>query len=148
MSISSVNFEGQQEYKPKHRTLRHVANVAMTAGGLAGTAVGANYLFNNVTKVVPNTAKKVVGPSGMAFPHIEVVTKLGRNFAKIGQKIYNFAVQKLNNCLDTISKGIHPMPSLRDTAAARLGVKALIPVAILTVLGLGIYNAGKINGDK
>lgn len=124
--VSSVNFTGQQPLSSK-KTLKHVVNAGITAASIAGT----NYIGKRILK------------SSVKEKFLNVFEKLGEKIfkGKLGALFERYAKLDNAHCPKQTLKAIKQNKGLAAFYVT-LGALSLIN------LGLGIYRAGKINGEN
>ena len=121
MKVESTSMNQSKGY-----VRRHVVNAAATAAGIVAVPAIVSRL-----KHTRRISMKELG----VYKNIEVLNKFGEHFAKLGRKFWD----KL---------GVKDLPPhLDNIGAARVGLVLASSLTALSLLFLGIYKAGKINGE-
>ena len=152
-----VGIVGSQPIEQnKYGTARHLVNAAITAGGLTGTYYLTKKAARNMTKLVKapaeNITSKGVSKGLKGFSKLKIVdTKLGKFFAKIGEKIFNSNNKLYGNFISKLEKYTQDFMKwdAKDILKAKQGGALLLAAGVAGVAFIvnGIYQAGKINAE-
>ena len=137
----------QQPVK-RNKTAKHFANAVAVGTGLG--CVGCLYLGAKYTWHKATTSKLVSGKN-LLTPQLKVAKKVVNLFENLGEKI--FKNRKLSHLFEQYSKGRcfpHDPEFYTKSVKSCKGIAALIltlGLSALSVIGAGLYRAGKINGE-
>ena len=152
MSIGGVNFEGQQQYQSKNRTLRHVLNVASVGvgAGVTGLLLAKGITIANGVcgdRIAISNGSKVFSKAGSLYRHFERAgEKLFNDKTVIGKAIKRFVTGEMPSGGRLTKPDQIAAIIKKYKAVGAMGLFAML--AMLPPLLISIYNAGKINGDK